>query len=209
MTQPSGNDLLMGGGRSRSASFDGQFPITVEGIVVEPPGVTQELDFDTREPKWWDDAKTQPKLMTVIKVQTDHRVDDEDDGVRTFFAKFKMRDAIRDAVKATGAKGVLPGGWLSVTYYADEPKKQGHRGKPVKLYSAQYVPPDPGNDVLMAVGTESAVVATAQQARFAAPPTPPGAALAAQQSAVLARLAARQPAYSNHQGGAQTVEPPF
>ena len=197
MTQPTGNDLLMGGGRTRSASFDGIAPITVEGVVTEPPGVTQELDFDTREPKFWDDGK--PKLLTVIKIQTELRVDDDDDGVRTIFAKFKLRDAIRDAVKAAGAKGVLPGGFLSVTYVADEPKKPGHRGKAIKLYSATYVPPDPGNQVLMAdVPAASAAAAPMS-----------GAGLAAQQSAVLARLAARQPAYSNHQGGAQTPEPPF
>lgn len=200
MTQPTGNDLLMGGGRTRSASFDGFPEITVGGVVIEPPGVTQELDFDTREPKWWDEEKTRPKLLTVIKIQTDLRVEEDDDGVRTIFAKFKLRDAIRDAVLVSKAKGVMPGGWLEVTYFADEPKKPGHRGKPIKLYRASYVPPDLGNDVLMA----DAPVSPAQTSYQPAPQ-----ATADQRSAVLDRLRNRQPARVGPQGQAQNVEPPF
>lgn len=144
------NDLLMGGG-IKSASFpDQQFGATVAGVIVRPPAVRQQTDFDSGEPKFFPNGD--PMQQIVVQVQTDLRdpADPADDGVRAFYLKAQMMQAVRDAVKATGAKGLDVGGHLTITYVRDEPNSRG-RGKAKKVYAAVYRPPavQAANDALM------------------------------------------------------------
>lgn len=144
-----GNDLLMGGGVKSAAFPDQQFGTTVGGMVVRDPQARQQTDFDTGKPKFYDDGK--PAMQTVVHVQTAERdpADPTDDGVRAFYIKGQMTDAVRSAVRAARERGVKTGGQLFVTYVRDEPNSRG-RGKPKKIYEARYVAPiGDGNEALM------------------------------------------------------------
>lgn len=135
-------DFLMGGGR-RSASFAGSAPITVSGVITAEPKTTQQRDITSGEPKFWKDTED-PMMQLEVPLQTDQREDDEDDGIRTLFVFGNKQKALRDAVKAAGAKKLEVGGKVTMTYYADDETKQVGKGmnKP-KLYRATYEAPNP------------------------------------------------------------------
>jgi hypothetical protein len=134
---------------SRNA-FGKDAPIghVVTGVVLET-GTMQQTDFDTGLPKSWDDGS--PMMMSFVKLQTELSDDDDDDGIRTCYAKGgKTIGAARgrtmeEAIRAAGiaAKSpIKPGGTLTIRYLEDgEPKKRGFNGP--KLYDAKYVPADP------------------------------------------------------------------
>jgi hypothetical protein len=139
------NDVLLGGGIPAA-----KFPTigtTVKGTVVSSE-VTQQTDFATGKPKTWDDGK--PMQQVVITLQTIERDPDvaDDDGVRKLYVKGQMTNALRDALRAAGAR-LEVGGTLAVQYVEDEPSAT--RGfNPKKIYRAQYVAPtlDQTNDLL-------------------------------------------------------------
>ena len=143
------NDLLMGGG-VKSATFpDKQYGTTVGGLITRAPVTRQQTDYKTGEPKFFPNGD--PMMQIVVQVQTDLRDPAEplDDGVRGLYLKAQMMQAVRDAVKAVGGKGLEVGGHLAVTYVRDEPTPQG-RGFDKKIYSATYrLPTGQANDVLM------------------------------------------------------------
>jgi hypothetical protein len=156
------NDLLMGSG-VKSAKFpDGQYGTTVGGLIVRPPEVRQQTDFDSGKPKVFDNGD--PMMHIVVQVQTELRdpADPLDDGVRAFYLKGQMQQAVRDAVKLVGGKGLEMGGYLAVTHLRDEPNSRG-RGKDKKVYSAVYGLPtaQAANDALM--GTPAAATPPVQQ----------------------------------------------
>lgn len=140
------NDLLMGGG-VKSAAFTTPGTM-VGGPILREPRVTQQTDFDTGKPKFYDDGN--PMMQIVVQVQTDLRDDTEDDGVRAFYIKGQMRQAVADAVRAAKAKGLEVGGDLRVKYDHDEPNSRG-RGNDKKVYAAKYAAPaGQANEALMA-----------------------------------------------------------
>jgi hypothetical protein len=160
------NDLLMGGG-VKSATFpDQQYGTTVGGLIVREPTVRQQTDYKTGEPKFFPNGD--PMMQIVVQVQTDLRdpAEPNDDGVRGLYLKAQMMQAVREAVKAAGGKGLEVGGHLAVTYVRDEPSKLG-KGSDKKIYSAAYRLPtaQAANNVLM--GTPAA---TMQEPAAAAPP---------------------------------------
>lgn len=83
------------------------------GEIVSEPHAEQERDINTREPLFWDPARTQPKMQLVFDVvcngtgpaaqyglPTDERVDAQDDGRRTVYVKGKdKREAIAGQLK--------------------------------------------------------------------------------------------------------------
>jgi hypothetical protein len=145
------NDLLMGGGVKSAAFPDQQYGHTVSGVIVRPPQVRQQTDFDSGKPKFFDNGD--PMMQIVVQVQTDLRdpADASDDGTRAFYLKGQMQAAVRDAVREAGAKGLEVGGHLAVRYIRDEPNSRG-RGKDKKVYAARYTAPaaQQANDALMA-----------------------------------------------------------
>lgn len=140
------NDLLMGGG-VKSAAFKSPGTV-VGGPILREPRVTQQTDFDTQKPKFYDDGN--PMMQIVVQVQTDQRDDTDDDGVRAFYIKGQLRQAVADAVRAVKAKGLEIGGILLVKYDHDEPNSRG-RGNDKKVYAAKYTAPagQAANDALM------------------------------------------------------------
>ena len=134
---PTANAILMGSG-SRSARFD-SIGVSITG-VIEDVTAKQQTDFTTGEPKTWPNGD--PMMQVIVRLATDAREDDDDDGVRSVFVKGKsLTAAVRDAVRRSGAKGLEVGGTLTVTYTGDGVAER--KGiNPPKLYSADYAQPD-------------------------------------------------------------------
>jgi hypothetical protein len=132
------NDFLMGGSIP-SASFL-HIGDSILGTIVEPPFMQQQRDMVSGELKWWENGD--PMEHMVVTLQTDLRDPqiDDDDGRRRLYIKFNMRNAVREAVKKAGAKGLGVGGKLQVTFTSEgEPTARGLN--PPKFYEAQYEPP--------------------------------------------------------------------
>jgi hypothetical protein len=139
------NSFLMGSESVPSASFLTK-GTKHEGEILDLK-VRQQLDIDTRKPLFWDNGD--PKMQLVVTIQTDEFDDEieDDDGRRRLYVKYKMKDAIADAVRAAkddrpDVEGLEVGGWLSVEFTKqDKPTKRGKSG--VKHFEAVYEPPDP------------------------------------------------------------------
>jgi hypothetical protein len=166
---PTADDFLMGGGGAPTAKFAAP-GASVGGRITEKPTVEQQRDISTGEKKFWSDGN--PMMQLVVTVQTNERDPEveDDDGKRRIFVKGQMKQAVADAVRAVGGRGLEPGGTLTVTYSHDGEVKQ--RGfNPPKQYRAQYVP-------AATVALHTPDPATQPQ-QYAAPPqqyAPPAAA---------------------------------
>lgn len=174
--QPSANDVLMGGGGAASAKFD-QAGTTIGGRILAEPRVYQEREYDRNNPgngapKFY--PKSGDPIMSVsVDVQTSARTDSEDDGVRRIYIEGKrLKDAVRDAVRQAGAKGLEVGGELHVTYTGDGDAEKGMN--PPKLYTARYVSASSGASGAV-LGVQEQAPAT-QQVQEQATPQPAAAA---------------------------------
>lgn len=136
---PDADSLLMGGGIP-SAKFP-NIGDTVTGVIESKPEVQQQRDYDTDELLWWDDGK--PRLQIKVVLRTNQRDPDIDDdqGLRALYLKAQLQSAVRDAVKASGAKGLEVGGTLTVTYDHDG-VTNNKKFNPPKQYVASYTPPN-------------------------------------------------------------------
>lgn len=200
---PSADDFLMGGGGAPAAKFPTP-GTSVGGRITEKPTVEQQRDISTGDKKFWSDGN--PMMQLVVTVQTTERDPEieEDDGRRRLFVKGQMKNAIADAVRSAGGRGLEVGGTLTVTYSHDgTPSQRGFN--PPKQYTAQYIPaatnalhsPDPGTQQYQAPApvAQPAVQVpglTPEQLQ-AAMANPATAALLAQQQAATA-AAGQQPA---------------
>lgn len=119
-----------------------KFPEIGDKVVGTVTSVerTQQTDFDTGKPAFWDDGN--PRMQYVFTLATDERDADidGDDGTRRLFARGQMERAIKDAIRSSGAgKAQIVGGKLAVQYAEDGiPKNPRHN--PPKVYRAQFVP---------------------------------------------------------------------
>jgi hypothetical protein len=132
------NSFLMGGGGAPTAKFPTP-GTTVGGRITEPPKVEQQRDIQSGEQKFWSNGD--PMMQLVVTVQTDQRdpAIEDDDGRRRIFVKGQMKNAVADAVRAAGARGLEVGGTLHVRYTHDgEQTKRGFSAP--KQYAAKYVP---------------------------------------------------------------------
>ena len=130
------NSFLMGGGGAPTAKFPTP-GTTVGGRITEPPQLEQQRDIKTGEKKFWSDGD--PMMQLVVTVQTDERDPslEDDDGKRRIFIKGQMKNAVADAVRDAGAKGLEVGGTLHVRYSHDGQARE--RGmSPPKQYVARY-----------------------------------------------------------------------
>jgi hypothetical protein len=176
------NAWLMGGSVP-SAKFETHGD-TVTGVITDTPEVRPQTDFDSGQPLFWDDGK--PKMQLVVTLATDQRDpgNADDDGTRRVYVKGKLQQAVAQAVRKAGAKGLEVGGTLTVTYVGDdEPKRKGMSG--AKLYTAEYT------------AAASAFLATGELPAPAAPTAAPSVPPTAPQSnpaaaAALANLTPEQ-----------------
>lgn len=136
---------------SASAAFKA-IGTVVTGTITEEPVLVQQTEFGNGTPKV--DKNGRPIMQMIVSVQTDLRSWDgaikpptdengipkppsDDTGLRTLWVKFKLRDAIADALRKAGAKGLAVGGKLAVAYTADST----FNGFSVKEYQAKYEAP--------------------------------------------------------------------
>lgn len=140
------NDFLFGGG-GKAASFE-EVGDAVEGIV-EDVKLTQQTGMEDNLPLTWPDGS--PRMQLVVTLRTDAREGADDDGVRRIYAKggryeaasgtgTSMKDAIADAIKKVGAKGIDEGGRLKVAHTGIGKKTNRGFSAP-KLYRATYEAP--------------------------------------------------------------------
>jgi hypothetical protein len=228
------NEFLMRGGTPAI-----KFPnvgSTMVGIITRPPKLGDVTDPVTKEVKRWPSGD--PQKQIIIELQTELRESDDDGGERTLWAKGLMMNAIRDAVRASGARGLQVGGVLQVTYYAEKPSDSAVK-QPTKLYRATYWPPEQAPvEVPGAPWEQQASTPPPPPPRPSAPPQqayaqPQGRVAARQVSAPpavvpgttgqvvgeqmsflerLRQTSANQQAYregANHHGQVQDEEPPF
>lgn len=137
-----------GGGTSFSFNNPGD---VVQG-VVQSVKVTQATKFDsvnwkpTNEPDVWPSGD--PKMQVIVTLQTDLRTSEDDDGLRNVYATMTsavgtLFRAIKDAIKAAGARDIEEGAWLQCWLAGFDPNSKNQRN-PKKLYGANYQRPAPG-----------------------------------------------------------------
>ena len=171
MNNPADSFLLGGGGASAKFENVGD---TVTGTIVTTE-VTNQTDLATGAVLTWDDGS--PRQQLVVSLQTQDKTDADDDGVRKVYVKGSkkpgsrsLHDAVASAVRASGAKGLTPGGTLSVKYIGDEPSAT--RGfSPRKLYEATFTPGGGGD--FLGTATQAPAPQQAPQATPAPAPAAP------------------------------------
>lgn len=185
------NSILMGGGVT-SAKFE-TIGTAVTGTITDLTA-SQQTDFTTGELKTW--ANGDPMMQVVVTLATDQRDPDvtDDDGLRKVYVKGKsLTAAVRDAVRRAGAKGLEPGGTLTVTYVGDGVAER--RGiNPPKLYSAVYAKPDPAAAANQALGLAEQQPAATAPALASVPATGGQAAVDPALAAALAAMTPEQKA---------------
>lgn len=176
----SANDILMGGGAT-AVSFQ-KIGDMVRGRILAEPEVRDQTEIGTGAVRTFADGSARKQL--VIALQTDLRnpEDPSDTGERSLWAKWKMIEAIRAAVRSAGAKGLEVGGELAVKYTGDGVK--GNFPYPPKLFQALYIPPPSGGNAAL----------MNDPAMFDGPST-----MSAEQG---------RPDTTNHHGQAQSADPP-
>lgn len=110
----------------------------------------QQRSLDGGKLETWDDGS--PRMITYIELETDQRDDDDDDGVRSIYAKggrnhepaegsgTSMEVAIAEAVKAAGSNTIDEGATLQIVHTGiAKVQTRGHN--PAKLYKAKYTAP--------------------------------------------------------------------
>lgn len=129
---------------------------------------TQQTDYTTKEPKVWKDGN--PMMQAVIKLQTDMREDEDDDGLRTLYVdKTRLKRAIQNALRIARNGDVAVGGVLTVWMTGEERTKAGMTAK---TFEATYAPPAPSAGSL-ATGETSAPPAPPSAPPVAPPSAPP------------------------------------
>jgi hypothetical protein len=186
------NDDFMGSG-AKSVQFE-QPGDTVTGLVLATPKKQQQTDPNSGEPKTFTDGS--PRYIFTVPIQTELRDPEDpfDTGERTLFLKWKSLEAVRNAVRVSGAKGLMPGGILTLTLTGFGPKTKA-AWNPPKLWAATYLPPD-GNEEFMASGQPI-------QSAAPAPPAQDQQRVLAQQKAAIDRLRAQRA------GAQQPDTPPY
>ena len=121
-----------------------KFPVVgtvVRGTIIDMKK-TQQTDIDGNL-LTWDSGEPRWQLVFTLETSERDRSIDGDDGVRRLYAKYKLLDAIRKAVRDSGFRGKsLAGGELVVKFTGEDPPAR--RGlSPTKLYAAKFTPPDP------------------------------------------------------------------
>jgi hypothetical protein len=112
---------------------------SITGTVKSAPRERQQTNFTTKQPDFWPNGD--PKMQVLVDLQTDQRVDANDDGERTLYVASKnMKRAVSDAIREAGAPDLLPGGVLTVQYIGNDPASKNPQN-PAKMYTAQYTAP--------------------------------------------------------------------
>lgn len=123
-----------------SAKFD-SIGKRVAGRVVRDAVEVQQRDFDTNEPLFWDDGNKRMQLVVTVDTDNIDPTIEDDDGERAIYVKGQMLAAVKAALRKTRSREIREGGYFAVTFVSEEPLPKGKRGKPKKIYEAEYEPP--------------------------------------------------------------------
>lgn len=141
---PDANDVLFGS-NAPSAKFDNP-GTTVGGTITAPPRTKQEKEWNnaTRRsdgpPKFFPSGD--PIMEVLVDVQTQQRDPSiqNDDGIRTIYISGKrLKDAVRDAVRQSGAQRLEVGAELHVTFTGLGEAPSVGANQP-KEFAVRYVP---------------------------------------------------------------------
>jgi hypothetical protein len=138
--------FLMGGDKVISTFTKADRPGTTYAGEILNKRLRQQTDVTSGALKTWQDGSPMMQLVVTIQLEDDDEhwdhEDEADDGRRNLYVRYKMADAVREAVKEAEADKLEIGGWLSVTYTGDaKPARRGVSG--AKLFEAEYEAPDP------------------------------------------------------------------
>ena len=144
------NDFLMQGG-GKAFKFE-KIGDKCSG-VIESAEVRQQTSMEGEKLEWSDGS---PRMQLVLTVKTELHDTDDDDGMRTLWAKggnfdiaegsgTSMRNAIADAVKQSGAKTLDAGDHLTVALSGYGVAKRGYQAP--KLYMARFKKAETSVDV--------------------------------------------------------------
>lgn len=188
------NDVLMGGGGAPAWKFE-EPGTTHTGTISAPPQAKQEREYDRDNPGGGDlkfFPSGDPIMGVVVEVQTEERADFEDDGKRTFYIEGRyLKEAVRNAVRAAGARGLEVGGQVTVTFtHREDPMDKRSR----KYWNVVYTPA--GNAALMGSPAPQATPAPTPVAQ----PAPAPQAAPVPDPATLAAFAAWQASQAQQQG---------
>lgn len=138
---------------------------SVSGIITDAE-VRQQRDYDSNEPKFWDDGKPMMEVILTITTSLRDSSIEDDDGTRRVFCRGQMLTAMRDAVRKAKARKPEVGGKVTITHSGlGEAKKRGFN--PPKLFTVAYEPPTAVQmDAMFAEGepTPAAVVDSVTEA---------------------------------------------
>jgi len=193
--KPPSADEFLGGDRVRSAQFGkvrkGASPVpgTVEHGTIVGQLVPGAQDFDgprleaaksVQRKKYnpgktddgallfWDDGK--PQWQLVVHIQTDQRVEEDDDGIRAIFVFGQLKKAVTDALKQAGVKKLEIGGHLYVKFTEQIVNDAGFRQN---LFACKYEPPVAANpqDDFFGTPAQQADVATVTPSAYDTAPS--------------------------------------
>jgi hypothetical protein len=134
--------------------------------VIKDMSVKQQIDFDTDQPKFWDDGGPMMQLVVTLATALRDPSIENDNGMRRIYVKGKLQQAVLDAVNVTHPEGLEVGGQLTVTNTGlGEPKKKGANAP--RLYSASYVP---AATVALQAGQTTTAAPQIPQQQVASPP---------------------------------------
>lgn len=104
-----------------------------EGTVAEPPRAVQATDFDTKQPKTYQDGTPIMEILLVLDCpQLVDGTDPDDDGKRqTRLGQYGKR-ALQDEMQAKGIKSFGPGTKVRIEFTGYKANKSG---RPSKLFS--------------------------------------------------------------------------
>lgn len=189
------DDVL--GGAGGTTAFNRETPMGTKftGTIVDAT-VQQIKDIRDGKPKTWDDGRPQEQI--VVRIQTDLRNDEDDDGIRALYIKTwgVWKSALLEAVQAGGfaklSEALAPGNVFSDEYYADKPAPSAglsptklHRytlakGSPVTLDAAMGEPVNTNTGELSPVAPVAQAAPAPAPAPAAAPAAPDPVATAKQ-----------------------------
>ena len=160
--------IVNGGARSISFASKDQYgnmtsvPVgtSFTGVTTAPPIASQQTNFDTRKPEYWDDGR--PKMQLILELQTDLREDEDDDGIRRLYVKGQMLSAFRDEMKRLKIDKFGVGSRITVTLTGMKPPASG-RGFPSKVYAVQIEPTQWSDGAAQALAQASAEWTSAAQ----------------------------------------------
>ena len=115
----------------------------------------QVRDFDTNEPKFWDDGK--PQLQVVLTLDTDYRdpQNSDDEGERKLYLVGAKLTAAKAAMKEFG-KPVAVGDVVTITFTGEKPNAN-KRFNATKLYGVKFTAGTGSNkavDAILGAGAE-------------------------------------------------------